>query len=294
MASSSSDQKKAEIVLLFQKQCIAEIDTAKAVYDLECLEIKESFKFKTQQACRDLKNQELKQLAEKKRIYDAEMVPMKKRLAQKLAEVQQKYHSASLEANPTRYALAEALSSCDVATVEAEAGQKQSTSTKDSHIDDSDESSDESDTSIPAVMPKVTKEARVTKEATTQAKFAPLIVTRKRRASIQSRGSGRQTDDATRSFQQENEGERDHLSDFTFSDSPIRASRKVPKTSKQVPARKPVSSAPPERSGLDKNGDDSKHNLRASQGPRRGTRRGRPQPGTYLINAATFPQYNES
>lgn len=275
MASSPCDQKKAEIIRLVQKECAAEADTAKAIYDLECIEIKENYKSKVQQACRDLKDQESKDLAEKKRVYDARMVPIKKRHAQKLAEAQHKYRSVSPAANPLPTALSEAPSSSvpammDVSTSsdgsdvtrhetnlrrwladqqKGEAGQTNPTSGNNS-LDDSDESSDQSD--IPAVMPKITK------EATTEAKFALLTAKRKRRATMESGGGNHQIDAEPNSSQSENESEHDDYSDIFFQNLPTRSSRKVLKMSKRAPAQRPASSAPPERkNGLDKDGDEN-------------------------------------
>ncbi|KAG8163222.1 hypothetical protein KVR01_006519 [Diaporthe batatas] len=293
MASSPCDQKKAEIIRLVQKECTAETDTAKAIYDLECLEIKENYKSKIQQACRDLNEQESKELAEKKRLYDAKMVPIKKRHTQKLAEAQQKYRSVSLEANPLPSALAGAPRSPDLAAMDGEDDQRDSTLVN-NFLNEADDSSDQS--SIPAVMPKITK------EATTKARFALHSTKRKRRASLESGSGDRQTDDGPQSV---NEVEEDNFSDFTFQDSPIRSSqralKKFKRTRAQKAAQRPASSAPPERmkNGLDQDGDESMHSgpdSAASQSPRprRGTRHGRPEPGKYKMGARAFPNLNGS
>lgn len=291
MAPSPCDQKKAEIVRLFQKQCFAETETVKAMYDLECLQVKENYRSKVQLACDDLREQELKDLAEKKRIHNAKMAPIRARHALELAEIQQQYRTVGFEPDPLPPALSEARGSMTARLSgheKAAAGQKSSNSSNDS-LDDSDESSDGSNTSIPAVP-------RITEEATTNATFAPLRVKRQRHASMESQEGDHQVDGGPNSSQSENEGEQDDFSDFTFQDSPMRPSRKIPKTSKRTPAQTPASSAPPGRTknGLDQHGDDSMYSGPASQGPRLGTRRGRPEPGTYVIKAATFPKYIES
>lgn len=339
MAPSPCDQKKAEIVRLFQKQCFAETETVKAMYDLECLQVKENYRSKVQLACDDLREQELKDLAEKKRIHNAKMAPIRARHALELAEIQQQYRTVGFEPDPLPPALSEARGSMTAVSPssqggddnqhltdlwkrlsgheKAAAGQKSSNSSNDS-LDDSDESSDGSNTSIPAVP-------RITEEATTNATFAPLRVKRQRHASMESQEGDHQVDGGPNSSQSENEGEQDDFSDFTFQDSPMRPSRKIPKTSKRTPAQTPASSAPPGRTknGLDQHGDDSMYSgpgtpspvdpslclpfyddcsriangnssSTASQGPRLGTRRGRPEPGTYVIKAATFPKYIES
>lgn len=115
MAPSPCDQKRAEIVSLVEKQCLAEIDTAKAEYDLECLEVKEKYESKKQQACRSLSEQESKELAEKKRLYEAKMEPIKANHAEKLAATREKYRTVSVDYDPLASGIPETPSSPDLA-----------------------------------------------------------------------------------------------------------------------------------------------------------------------------------
>lgn len=115
MGPSPCDQKRAEIVSLVEKQCVAEIDTAQAEYDLECLEVKEKYESKKQQACLSLSEKESKELAEKKRLYEAKMEPVKAKHAEKLAATREKYRSVSIDYNPLASGIPETPSSPDLA-----------------------------------------------------------------------------------------------------------------------------------------------------------------------------------
>ncbi|KAH8766760.1 hypothetical protein F5883DRAFT_77946 [Diaporthe sp. PMI_573] len=238
MAPSPCDQKKAEIFRLVRKECRAETATAEAIYDLECLEVKENYESRKKSACLDLMEQESKELAEKKRLYMAKMEPIKVKHAQKLAAMQEQYGVVDLEADPLASVLPETPSSPGLIMAAAEPGQKNSVSGYNS-LEDSEDSDSSSDTSIPAVqvIPKATN------KPTTKATFAPLRAKRKRQPSMEFGGDD--DDDEPDSSQSENGGERDDFSDITFQNSPVRPSGKVPKASKRAPAQRPASSAPP-------------------------------------------------
>jgi len=117
MAPSPCDQKKAEIFRLVRKECRAETATAEAIYDLECLEVKENYESRKKSACLDLMEQESKELAEKKRLYMAKMEPIKVKHAQKLAAMQEQYGVVDLEADPLASVLPETPSSPDMTMV---------------------------------------------------------------------------------------------------------------------------------------------------------------------------------
>lgn len=98
MAPSTYDQKKSTIVKLAEKECFAETETAKAIYELACLEVKEKYKAKKEEACRDLRQQELKELDEITRLHEAKMEPIKAQQEQKLAAIRKQYGIAVPEA----------------------------------------------------------------------------------------------------------------------------------------------------------------------------------------------------
>lgn len=98
MAPSACDQKKAEIVRHAEMECSAEAKKAKAIYELQCLEVRDKFKARKEQAYRDLRQQERKELAEIKKLYEAGMEPIKAKHAEKLSAIREQYRIAAPEA----------------------------------------------------------------------------------------------------------------------------------------------------------------------------------------------------
>lgn len=220
-----------------------------------------------------------------------------------------------------------------------ELGEKNPASSN-SPLYDSQESGDETDTSIPAFAPLHAAKAK--------AKAIPAVPLKKRKR-LPSLEFGSDDDDESDSSQNEIGGEQDDVSDITFQNSPMRPSRKILKPAKRASAQRSgqnnASSAPPKmvtknpghnelnngfdswnnvtspiRHGQAEGGDGDGSNYSgpgrsalsyclyknctrvadeelvstASQGPRRGARRGRPEPGKYRINAGAFPKFNAS
>lgn len=97
MAPSTCDQKKAEIVRRFENQCLAENKKAKAIYELRCLEVQEKYETKKKQACDELKQQELNELTEIKKLYEAEMEPIKAKHAEERSAIRERYGVATPE-----------------------------------------------------------------------------------------------------------------------------------------------------------------------------------------------------
>lgn len=111
MAPSACDQKKAEIVRHAEIQCSAEVNQAKATYELKCLELKKSYEARKNRACRDLEKQELEELGEIKRLYEAELEPIKAKHAEKLSAIREQYRIATPEAGLHASAISETPSS---------------------------------------------------------------------------------------------------------------------------------------------------------------------------------------
>lgn len=100
MAPSKCDQIKAEMIRHLEKECSAITDRAESEYRLKCQEVKDEYNAKMRQAVHSLKQQELKELDEIKRLYEAELEPIKVSNAERLAEAREKYHIAAPEAGP--------------------------------------------------------------------------------------------------------------------------------------------------------------------------------------------------
>lgn len=111
MAPSACDQKKAEIVRHAEIQCSAEVNQAKATYELKCLELKKSYEARKNQACRDLEQQELEELGEIKRLYEVELEPIKAKHAEKLSAIRERYRIAAPETGLDASAISETPSS---------------------------------------------------------------------------------------------------------------------------------------------------------------------------------------
>ncbi|KAI3399831.1 hypothetical protein diail_5628, partial [Diaporthe ilicicola] len=198
MAQSSSDQKKAAIVRLAEKECLAEIKTAKAIYELKCLEVQEKYEVKKEQACHKLEQQKLMELDEITRLHNVEMEPTKTKHVERLSAIREQYGMAVPEAVLQASAISESPSSPTMVTAsvgpstnivarmatggfvlrlcrrstdqqKAEADENDTTASN-GFLDDTQESSDETDTSIPAIAPK----------ATTKTKHTSPFVNRKR------------------------------------------------------------------------------------------------------------------
>lgn len=116
MAPSACDQKKAEIVRHAENQCSAEVNHAKAIYELRCLELKKSYKARKNRACRELEQQELEELGEIKRLYEAELEPIKARHAEKLSAIREQYRIAAPDAALHASAISETPSSPTLVT----------------------------------------------------------------------------------------------------------------------------------------------------------------------------------
>lgn len=99
MPPSKCDQKKAEIIRLAEEECSKESERAKATYELKCLKVEEKYEAKKEQACRDLRQQELEELDVIKRNYKAEMEPIIVKHAKKLSEIREKFRTATPEAS---------------------------------------------------------------------------------------------------------------------------------------------------------------------------------------------------
>ncbi|KAG6368065.1 hypothetical protein INS49_002265 [Diaporthe citri] len=307
MPPSACDQKKADIIRLAENECFAETETAKAVYELKCLKVQAKYKAKKKQACRDLNEQELEELGGIKRLYEAEMEPIKVRHAEKLSEIREQYRIATPEAGLHVSATSETPISLTLVTAPAEAGNDNSPASSRS-IDDTEESGDETDTSIPAIAP----------QATNKAKFTPRFKKRKRISGIFDSG-----DEEPEFSQNENKDEQDDTSDVSFPGSQEgpsgRALKAFRRPSTQRSGQNNVSSAlatktknrsrPKEVDNVFKTrtratstsgktdsqaegGDEDEDigSAPASQAPRRNrVRPGRPEPGKYRMTAKAWP-----
>lgn len=111
MPPSTYDQKKAEIVRFAEKECNAEYDRIKAIYQLKCLEVEADYKTKKEKAYRDLEQQKLEELGEIKRLYDAELEPLKVKHVEKLSAIREQYHIAASDAGLHASAISETPSS---------------------------------------------------------------------------------------------------------------------------------------------------------------------------------------
>lgn len=116
MAPSACDQKKAEIVRHAEMECSAEASKAKAIYELQCLEVRDKFKAKKEQAYRDLKQEERQELDEIKKLYEAGMEPINAKHAEKLSAIREQYRIAAPEASPHASAISETPSSPTLVT----------------------------------------------------------------------------------------------------------------------------------------------------------------------------------
>lgn len=117
MPPSACDQKKADIVRLTENECFAETEKAKAIYELKCLEVQAKYDAKKKQAYRDLKQQEQKELDEIKRLYEADMEPIKVKHAEKLSEIREQYRIAAPKSGLHASAISETPSSPTLVTV---------------------------------------------------------------------------------------------------------------------------------------------------------------------------------
>lgn len=266
MAPSKCDQKKAEIVRSVEKQCAAETDQVKAIYQLKCLELEEKYEAKyeaiKEQAYRDLEKQKLEELGEIERLYEAELEPLKAEHAQKLFAIREQYHLADPEAGLRTSAISETPSSLTLVTTSVSpssetvaglaarslmfnpqqrlAGQQQAeVSNNDAAAinrsnDDTQESGDETDTSIPAFAPQPTSKATFD---------APM---KKRKRVMVTFDSDLEDPD----FSQNDNGDgQDENSDISFRGSQERPSKGISKAFKGASAqrsgRNTVSSASP-------------------------------------------------
>ncbi|KAI7773831.1 hypothetical protein LA080_009823 [Diaporthe eres] len=313
MPPSTCDQKKAEIVRLFEEQCSKEAETIKAVYELKALKVEAKYKAKKKQAYRDLKQQEQKELDENERIYEAYMEPIKVRHAEKLSEIREQYRTAAPESGLHASAVSETPSSPTLVTVslriagqqQAEAGNENTTGASNRCIDNSQESGDETDSSIPAIAPQATNKAKSTLGSKKRKRVPGMF----------------DSDDEEPDFSQnENKDEEDYTSDVSFPGSqegpsgralkafrtqkPGRntASFNSPTETKTHTRRKKVgdvfetrnraTSSSRKTDSQTEGGDEDEDigSAPASQAPRRNrVRPGRPEPGKYRMTAKAWP-----
>lgn len=116
MAPSARDQKKAEIVRSVEEKCSAEIKVAKAVYEYDCQLVEEKYEIKKEQACHDLEKEELKELREIERLYEAKMEPIKAKHAEELTAIRERFRIATPEAGLPAPATSETPSSTSLVT----------------------------------------------------------------------------------------------------------------------------------------------------------------------------------
>ncbi|KAK7713341.1 hypothetical protein SLS64_004591 [Diaporthe eres] len=232
MPPSTCDQKKAEIVRLFEEQCSKEAETMKAVYELKCLKVEAKYETKKKQAYRDLKQQEQKELDEIERIYEAGMEPIKVRHAEKLSEIRERYRTAAPESGFHASAVSQTPSSPTVVTVslriagqqQAQAGNENNTGASNRCIDNPQESGDETDSSIPAIVPKATNKAKSTLGSKKRKRVPGMF----------------DSDDEEPDFSQnENKDEQDDTSDVSFPGSQEGPSGRALKAFRRPSTQKP-------------------------------------------------------
>ncbi|KAK2597033.1 hypothetical protein N8I77_012907 [Diaporthe amygdali] len=236
MASPTCDQKKLTIVRLVEKECLAQIKTAEAVRDLKCLEIKAKYRDKKEQACLDLEQQEKDELDEITRLHEIQMNPIRAKHEEKLSAIRGQYGiavpEAGLQASPT----SEYPSSPPTlaTTPKKAAACKKNHVTSYRYNDDTHESSDASNTSIPAIP----------HEARNKLRLAAPEMKRKRVQSIELTGDDDESDFVQNHTKDDEDDQHDDADDdadnYPFG---------ITQTGPSGRSRKSVTSAPGKSSG---------------------------------------------